>query len=135
MTLRSLAGLVSTVLALGLVGCIHEPTGEHLLGAKLGDAPPPPPAPALVASCQSTRTWHNIWVLAGSVFGGAGGLTGAAATISSNSTVQEGIAIGAVTAGLIGAVSTAAAGITADSYSTQNCQQILQQSAAASAPH
>jgi hypothetical protein len=123
------------VLALGLVGCIHEPTGEHLLGAKLGDAAPPPPSPALVASCQTTRTWHNMWVLTGSVFGGAGGLTGAAATISSNTTVQQGIAIGAIAAGLFGAISTAAAGITADSYATENCQQILQQAAAASAPH
>ncbi len=117
------------VLAVFLVGCIKEPVGVHLVGA----APTTPPDPARVASCKSTRTWHTIWVLSGSIFGGAAGAGGGAAAGFDNTNVKTGIAIGVAASGLLAAISTAAAGIEADQYSTDNCQQILQQDANVSA--
>lgn len=113
-----------------LVGCIHEPLAAHPLGGPANA--PPPPDPARVASCKSTRSWHNAWVLAGTVFGGLSGAGGAADALSSDKGVQTGIGIGVISAGVLAAISSTAAGFTADSYATDNCQQILQQAADAS---
>jgi hypothetical protein len=118
---------ILAVLALSLVGCLHEPQvipHDSLLGAE--DRAVEPPTPAQVASCKSTRSWHNFWILSSAILGGAGGATGAGAAISDDKTVQEGVAIGAVSAGILAAFSTAEAGITADTYSTNNCVQVLQ---------
>jgi len=118
-----------SVLALLLVGCIHQPTAQHTLGAVQA----PPPNPALVASCNNTMSWHNAWVLAGTVLGGVGGAGGAVDAVSTDHNVQTGIAIGIAAAGLLGAISTAAAGITANTYSNDNCPAILQQNVNSSA--
>ncbi len=113
-----------------MVGCIHEPTSSHALGAPVG----PPPNPEVVSSCRTTRTWHNVWVIAGTIFGGAGGATGTASAITKDQGVQEGVAIGAAGAALFAAISGAAAGIESDQYATDGCQQILQQAADANTP-
>jgi hypothetical protein len=78
-------------------------------------------------------TWHNIWVLSGTVLGGVGGAGGTADAVSTDHNVQTGIAIGIAAAGLLGAISTAAAGITANTYSNDNCPAILQQNVNSSA--
>jgi hypothetical protein len=142
--LRSLVGRVTTVLlAAMLVGCIREPT-SNLMGAPAPGTPPPQPPPASeVQSCESTRTWHNIWVLSGTLFAGIGGAGGTVSAIDANDShnVQVGLGIGIAAAAVLGGLATAAAGITADNYSTDNCPAILQQQAAAtaaasfSAPH
>lgn len=123
---KVLFGLAIVVL---LSGCIHEPMGVHLVGAPPG----PPPNPTKVAACKKTRFWHNFWVLSGSLFGGAAGASGGASAISDNQNVKTGVAIGAAGAGVMAAVATTAAGIEADEYTTDNCQQILQEDANASA--
>jgi hypothetical protein len=119
-------------LALLLVGCIHKPSAQHLMGAVPGAVQAPPPNPALVSSCETTRTWHNIWVLSGTVFGALGGAGGTADAISTDKNFQTGVDVGLIAAGVLGAISSGAAGITADTYSTDNCAQILQQAANAS---
>jgi branched-subunit amino acid ABC-type transport system permease component len=115
-----------------LVGCIHEPVASHLMGGAPEKATPPPD-PAKVSACKTERTWHNVWVLSGTVLGGAGGLSGSMSAVSSDPNVQRDVAIGAAVAAVLAGLASAAAGITADNYSTDNCPQILQE-AADSAP-
>lgn len=130
--MKQLALVMAAVLSLSSVGCIHEPIAIHHYGGAFGAAPPPPDA-TRVASCKTTRSWHNFWVLAGSVFGGAGGAGGTADALTDNKDVQLGIGIAVAVAGVFGAIATAAAGITSETYATDNCEQILQQAADASA--
>jgi len=120
------------LLSLFLVGCLHEPQAlprDGRLGAEKVAAPPP--TAQQIASCKSTKSWHNAWILTSAILGGAGGATGSAAAITSNVDVQHGVAIAAVSAGLIAVLATAEAGITADDYSSANCVQILQEAAGA----
>jgi hypothetical protein len=124
---------LAVVLGMSSVGCIHEPVALHLMGGPLGTAPPPAPDPARVASCKTTKNWHNAWILAGTIFGGLSGAGGAADAISSDKGVQTGVGIGVISAGVLAAISSTAAGFTSDTYATDNCQQILQQAADASA--
>lgn len=121
-------GLV-VVLGMSSVGCIHEPMAQHLMG---GPPAPPPPDQSRVAACEKTKNWHNAWVLMGTIFGGIAGSGGAADALSTDKNVQTGIGIGVVASGVLAAVSSTAAGFEADTYSTNNCQQILQQAADAS---
>ncbi len=110
------------VISLVLLGCIHEP--EHRAGAIPGV---PVPSPAQVSSCESTRSWHNFWVMSGAFFGAAVGAEGSADAVTTNKTAQAGIGIGTATSGVLAAVSAAAAGIEADTYASSNCQAILSQ--------
>jgi hypothetical protein len=123
------------LLPLVCIGCIREPT-SNLMGAPAPGTPPPPAPPASeVQACESTRTWHNVWVLSGTVLGGIGGAGGTVTAVDSNDShnVQVGLGIGIAAAAVLGGLATAAAGITADNYSTDNCPSILQQQAAAAA--
>jgi hypothetical protein len=113
------------VIPLVLMGCIHRPAADHLLGTEPGVTPPPPPTQAVVDACEKTRTWHNVWTLLGSGFAAVAGAEGAEDALTSNKTVQTGVGIGTIAAGVIAAVSGTAAGITSDTYSTANCSQIL----------
>jgi hypothetical protein len=117
--------IVALVLCLPLVGCIHAPQAQHLLGA----SSMPPPSPAAVASCEKTRTWHNVWTMSGVVFGGVAGAGGGIDAAVSNKGVQEGMGVTAVVAGVLAAVSTAAGGFESDTYSTNNCAAVLQANA------
>lgn len=125
--------LGAAALALMTVGCIHEPTMDSVGAPAPGTPPPPAPPAAAVSSCETTRTWHNIWVLSGTVFGGLGGSGATVDALSSDHNVQTGLSIGVAAAAVLGGLATAAAGITSDTYATDNCQQILQQLVAASA--
>lgn len=115
-----------------VVGCIHKPVARHPMGASATSTQAPDPAQ--VASCEKTRTWHNVWILSGTVFGGVASSGGAADALTTNKNVQTGVGVGVIAAGILAATSAAAAGITADTYATGNCQQILQQSADAAPP-
>jgi hypothetical protein len=107
-----------------LVGCIHEPASRPHTGMM---ATPPPPA-ALVASCQSARTWHNWWVLSGALFSGLGGSGATVSAVSQNMdhTEQTALNVSVAVAAVYGGLAGAAAGITADSYSQNNCPAVLQ---------
>jgi len=121
--------LILPVLVATLGGCLHEPQAvihNSMLGAERVSESP---TEAQIESCKSTRSWHNFWILTGSLLGGAGGATGAGAAITTDKSVQEGIAIGAVSAGIFAAFATAEAGITADAYSTNGCVEVLQKAA------
>jgi hypothetical protein len=109
-----------------LVGCIHEPVAGSLAVAPGTSGP----SAQQVSSCRTTRTWHNIWTIAGTVFGGAAGAQGTADAVVKDQTTQTAIGIGVASAGVLAAISAAAAGIEADAYSTDNCQAILSQAAA-----
>lgn len=112
-------------LVLALTGCIRAPAAGGL-----GVAPgTPAPSPQQVSSCETTRTWHNIWTISASLFGAAAGAQGGADAISTNHDVQVGIGIGVAASGLLAAVSATAAGMEADTYSTNNCQTVLSQAA------
>lgn len=102
------------------VSCIGRP--EPRMG--LATAPSPPTA-TQVSNCESTRTWHNIWTMTGTVFGGLAGASGAADSVTQDKNAQLGIGIGVATSGVIAAVAAAAAGIEADNYSTENCTVVL----------
>ena len=117
--------LLTLVLCLPLVGCIHAPQGQHLLGATQAA----PPSPAAVASCEKTRTWHNTWTLGGMVLGGVAGAGGSVDAVDSNKGVQTAMGITAAVAGVLAVASTAAGGIEADIYSTNNCAAVLQANA------
>jgi len=119
--------LLALLLCLPLVGCIHAPQGQHLLGAS--SASLPPPSPAAVASCEKTRTWHNAWTLGGMVLGGVAGAGGSVDAVDSNKGVQTAMGITAAVAGVLAVASTAAGGIEADIYSTNNCAAVLQANA------
>jgi hypothetical protein len=106
-----------------LVGCIHAPMAQG--GVAPGSVPAP--SPLMVASCQKTMDWHNAWVVAGAVFGGLSGAGGAADALTTNKTAQTGVGIGVIGSGIFGAVATTAAGVTANTYATEGCAQILQQ--------
>ena len=117
--------LLTLVLCLPLVGCIHAPQGQHLLGASQAA----PPSPAAVASCEKTRTWHNTWTLGGMVLGGIAGAGGGVDAVDSNKSVQTAVGVTAVVAGVLAAAATAAGGIEADTYSTNGCAAVLQANA------
>jgi hypothetical protein len=116
-------------LCLVLVGCIHEPT------AVVGLAPgTPAPNPRQISSCENTRNWHNIWTIAATIFGGGAGAQGAVDAADSDKKVQTAMGIGAAATGILAAVSTLAAGMDADAFSTDNCETILSE-AFVGAPH
>ncbi len=126
---RENAMKISFMLMFGLLpGCIGMP--QPKMGAGPGAVPP---TPQQVSNCQTTRTWHNAWTLLGTVFGGVGGASGTAETLTQDKTAQTGIAIGIAGAGLVAAVSAAAAGIESEAYATQNCNAVLSASAYAGA--
>jgi hypothetical protein len=107
------------------VGCIRAPAAGGL-----GIAPgTPAPTPQQVSSCETTRTWQNIWTVAASVFSAAAGAQGGADTAFTDKTAQTGIAIGAAASGVIAAVAATAGGIESNTYATDNCQVILTQAA------
>lgn len=108
-----------------LVGCIHAPTAQGSVTPGSVAAP----SPVLVASCQKTMDWHNAWVIAGTVFGGLAGSGGAADALTTNKTAQTGVGISVIGTGILGGIATTAAGITANTYATNGCAQILQQAA------
>ena len=122
---------LAVVLSMSSMGCIQMPAAHPRLGGALGAAPPPDPT--RVASCKTTRSWHNFWVLAGSVFGGIGGAGGPITALTDDKNAQLDIGIGIGVAGVFALISTTAAGITADTFATDNCEQILQQAPDASA--
>ncbi len=78
--------------------------------------------------------WHNVWTLLGASLGGVAGASGPADAVTTNKTAQEGIGIGIAAAGVLAAVSVAAAGIESSNYATRNCQTILSQSNSPSVP-
>lgn len=117
------------VFGLCLVGCIHAPTGGMAVAPGT-----PAPSPTAVAACQKERTWHNIWTVSASLFGGLAGAQGTVDAVVTDKTAQTGIGIGAAATGVLAAISATAAGIEADSYATDNCQVILMQAASAAAP-
>jgi hypothetical protein len=112
-------------LMLAATGCISVHPSKFGLPAGT-----PAPTPAQIDSCEKTRTWHNVWTMLGTVFGAGAGAGGTASAITQDKTAQEAVAISAAGSGLLAAISTTAAGIEADNYSTDNCPAIL--SAAAS---
>src|SRR5580692_7378512 len=81
--------LVPVLLCLSLVGCIREPAGRP--GVSPGT---PAPSPQQVSSCESTRSWHNAWILVGAALSGAAGAEGSADAITTNTTARDGISIG-----------------------------------------
>jgi hypothetical protein len=107
-------------LSLGATGCItiHPPK----YGASSST---PAPSQVQISSCESTRNWHNAWTMMGAVFGAGAGASGTADAITTDHTAQVGIGIGVAASGLLAAISTTAAGITADTYATDNCAAIL----------
>jgi hypothetical protein len=113
------------VLCLALVGCIHEPSGSVAVVPGT-----PGPTPQQVSSCQTTRTWHNIWTITATLFGGAAGAQATVDAAVSDKTVQTATAIGGAASGVLAAVSAAAGGIEAETYATDNCQVVLVQAAA-----
>lgn len=110
--------LLRLLMAFGLTGCLHAaPLPEphiYRMGATTFVAPAEAPV------CTSTRTAHNFWLLGGVA---AGSLSGAGALAVSVETDQSAKLATVIISGLLGvaaAVMTAAAGITADTY-TRNC--------------
>lgn len=108
------------------LSCIRYPTAQPELTA-MGT---PPPSPAQVSACETTRSWHNIWTMTGTVFGGAAGASGTVNALTQDKNAQLGLSIGVATSGIVAAVAAAAAGFEADNYSTQNCSVVLSRAAA-----
>jgi hypothetical protein len=130
--LRILGMTISLVI---IDGCIAVHPISVVPGQGLRVAPPPiPPNPILVQSCESTRTAHNTWTLLGAFFGGAAGTSGAVDAVTTNKTVQAAVGIGIAASGILAAISTTAASIEADNYSTNGCAAILSAAAASSLP-
>lgn len=88
-----------------------------------------PPTPQQIASCEGVRRAHNWWVVLGAFFGAGSGVSGVSTIASSDSNVQLGIGIASAASGALGTLFTALAGITADTYATENCQTVLQEAA------
>ena len=110
-------------LAITSAGCLHVPQGQaHLMGATMTQAP----NPVQLASCEKTRTWHNVWVISGTILGGLAGAGGGVSGLDSDKNVQLGVGISAIVAGVMAAVSTAVAGVESDTYATNGCPAILQ---------
>ena len=116
---RSCSMMVGFLLLYGTTGCIQLPA------AKFGGVAAPPPSPSQIAACQKTRTWHNIWTMSGVIWGALSGAGGGLESLTSDKTAQTGIAIAAAGAGVLALISTTAAGFDADSFSQNNCQDIL----------
>lgn len=116
-----------------VVGCIHEPVGVHLMGVPVGG---PSPDPAHVSSCKTTRFWQNFWAVGGALSGAAAAATGGATAIPNESdSVKTGAAITAAATGILAALATASGGIESAEFSTDNCEQILQDYENASVSH
>ena len=113
------------LLCLALVGCIHAPAAGSI-GVTPGT---PGPSQAQISSCETTRTWQNVWTITATVFGGAAGAQGGADAVVTDKTAQTGIAIGVAASGVIAAVAAAAGGIESSTYATDNCQTVLSQAA------
>ena len=117
--MKALSCLALSVL---LVGCIHAPQGH---ARTLGATAMTPPNPAQVAACEKTRNWHNAWVLSGTILAGLAGAGGGVSGFDSDKTVQTGVGISAIAAGVLAAISTGAAGIESDTYATNGCPAVL----------
>jgi len=114
------------ILCLTLIGCIHAP-----MAGSIGVAPGTTgPTQSQINSCETTRTWQNIWSIVATVGGGAAGAQGGVDAVVTDKTAQTGIAIGVATTGILAAVAAAAGGIESNTYAADNCQTVLSQASA-----
>jgi len=113
MALLSLIGLC--LLASHLLGCISvTPT-----------VPQTPDNTAKIASCESTATLHNGFVMGGIGIGGASAIAaGIAAASPDNKGLQQGTAITAAAAAGLAAIATGGAGLTAASFTNNRCTDV-----------
>jgi hypothetical protein len=122
--MKTLVLLVSVL----LTGCIRLP---HAPNPPAGSTLGPAPTPEQVSSCNKTRNWHNTWVILGTTFGGLAGSGGAADALTTDRTAQTAVGVSVIASGILAAVSTAAAGIEAQTYAEGNCATILSEAVAA----
>lgn len=88
------------------------------------------PTTQQIASCKSTRTWHNIWIVLGAFFGAGSGLSGALTPlVTGDQNAPLGLGIASAASGGVAALMTALAGVSAETYSLDDCQTILEQAA------
>ena len=116
----------AAVLCLLAAGCIKTPQSQFVIGAPAVA----PPSPALVAACNKTQDWHNVWVVAGSILGGLGGAGGTVSGLTSDQMAKTGIAIGAGASGFLGGVAAVSAGLEAARYASLGCDSALRTQAA-----
>ena len=119
----------TAVLCLLAAGCIKTPQSQFVIGAPAVA----PPSPTLVAACNKTQDWHNVWVVAGSILGGLGGAGGTVSGFTSDQTAKTGIAIGAGASGFLGGLAAVSAGLEAARYASLGCDAALRAQAAVEA--
>lgn len=107
-----------------LSGClrVNQPPARSLMQEAL-----PPPNPALVQSCESTRTAHNTWTLVASLLGASAGAGGGLEATTHDQGVQTGLGVGAVLTGILAAGATTVSSIEANQYASDNCATVLTQ--------
>jgi len=111
------------LLLLLLAGCIQPVTAHSpVFRAEV-------PTQQQVSHCQGVRTAHNWWIVLGALFGAGSGASGVSTIATDDQGVKLGIGIATAAAGGLATLFTALAGISADTYSTDNCQTILQEAA------
>lgn len=93
-----------------------------------------PPSPALVQSCESTRTAHNNWTIVASILGASAGAGGGLDATTSDKGVQTGIGVASVLTGVLAAGATTVSSIEANQYASDNCAAVLTQALAAGMP-
>jgi hypothetical protein len=91
--------------------------------------------PTEVASCKNTQSWHNAWVVLGAVLGAASGAGGGITSQLTDTGQKLGVGIAAASSGALAALATAFAGVTAGTFSENNCPTVLQQAANATQAH
>lgn len=87
-------------------------------------------SPTQVASCKNTQNWHNAWVVLGAILGATSGAGGGIVSQLSDTGQKLGVGIAAASSGALAALATAFAGVTAGTFSQDNCPVILQQAEA-----
>ena len=113
----TLAVLLLTVTS----GCITPPPKQPPFGSRATQ----PPTAAQIATCQSAKSRHNVWVLMGVIFSSISGAGGPTSALLSDKGQQIAVGIGAGATGILGAVAGTLAGFAADDYNQENCSTVL----------